>query len=446
MNHATRRQPIQISGIEATVCENPVIDEKYYEIPHPSGLMLYVIPKKLSTAYALFATRYGSIDYRFRTSSDRAYTEVPDGIAHFLEHKMFEYEDGEDAMIRLARIGANANAYTSFDMTAYLFSCTERFDEALDILLDFVTHPYFPQSSVERERSIIAQEIGMGRDNPYRALTFGMLKAMYEKHKVRLEIAGSVESIAEIDSDMLYRCYHTFYHLNNMALCVCGDVSPEQVIASADRILVSRPPQQIDSVSVSEPEQVFRERFTVHMQVSKPQFQIGIKDTAISPIPEERMKKSAAFSILEKLLFGAASPFYRALYEEGAITGEFGCWSEHNKSFSFMSIGNESDNPEDVYRRFRAYIEQTKKTGLDRDDFERCRRVLYAQLIKSFDSTEDIANNFLEYIFDDCDMLVFADLVNRLTFEETEAIFRELYRDGHYTLAVVYPLTHSEAQ
>ncbi len=441
MKHATTETNTEvICGLPVTVKRSLTVNETYYTIHHPSGLDIYVIPKQLSTAYALFATRYGSIDYKFRVSPDEPFTTVPDGIAHFLEHKMFVTEDREDALVKMARIGADSNAYTSFDITAYLFSCTDRFEEALDLLLDFVTHPYFPEDSVEHEKDIIGQEIEMGNDNPYQALSFGMLQSMYEKHRVRNEIAGSAASIAEIHADLLYRCYHTFYNLHNMALCISGNVTLEQVIASANRILKPQPAQTIESFSEPENENVFRDRFLRKMQVSKPQFQIGIKDVHISSNPAERMKKSAAFSILENLLFGNASPFFSRLYEAGLITGPFGCWSEHNRSFSFISFGNESDNPEAVYEQFVSYIDHLQNQGIDPSDFERCRRVLYAQLVKSFDSTEDIANNFLDYVFDDCDIFDFADVVADITTDDVEAVLCDVFRPGHYTLAVIAPL------
>lgn len=420
--------------------ENAFLGEKYYYTKHASGLDIYIFPKDLTTSYALFATRYGSIDNKFKLKSDDEYTVVPDGIAHFLEHKMFENENGEDTFIRYARTGASANAYTSFNMTAYLFSCTERFYDSLEILLDFVSNPYFTPETVEKEQGIIAQEIRMGEDNPGRCIIFDLLKALYEKHTVRLEIAGSVESIGEITADVLYKCYNAFYNLHNMSLCVCGDVSVEKTLETADRLLKPQPDFDVRSFYEPEKREVAKPYATRKMQVAKPLFNIGIKDTGISADPNERMKKNALISVLNDILFGRAGDFFNELYTEGLISDSFGYWAEHNKSFSFISVSGESDDPDEVYARFKKYIVSKLENGLDHDDFIRCKRVLYSNFIKGFDSTDSIANNFLNYIFDDGDMLDFADIINDITYPDITETFRSMFREECFALATIYPL------
>ena len=419
---------------------NALLGEKYYHIKHESGLDIYVFPKKMASSYALFGTKYGSVDCRFKKASDSEFIEVPDGIAHFLEHKMFENENGEDTFARFAKTGAQANAYTSFGMTAYLFSATDRVYESLDILLDFVTHPYFTKETVEKEQGIIAQEIKMCEDNPGRALTFGMLQSMYKEHNVRIEIAGTVESIARITPELLYSCYNTFYNLNNMALCVCGDVEVEKVLESADRILKKSEPFDVISEAKPEPPEVSEKRRCYRMQVSMPLFSIGIKDVDISSDPNERMKKSAAMSVISDMLFGKSSPFYNELYDEGIISGSLDPWASHNKSYSFMSISGESKDPELVYKRFVDTVNKTKAVGLSREDFERCKRVMYAGMVKSFDSTEEIANNFLDYVFDDGDVLDFTDFMGNLEYEYTNELFKSMFCDEYYTMTTVLPV------
>ena len=419
---------------------NELLGERYYYIKHRSGLDIYVFPKKMASTYALFGTRYGSVDCRFKKAGDADFIEVPDGIAHFLEHKMFENENGEDTFARFARTGAQANAYTSFGMTAYLFSATERVYESLDILLDFVTHPYFTEETVGKEQGIIAQEIRMCEDNPGRALTFGMLQSMYKDHNVRIEIAGTVDSIAQITPELLYSCYNTFYNLNNMALVVCGDVDVDSVLDCADRNLTVSEP--FDVVSEAKPEQaeVVEKRRSYRMQVSMPMFSIGVKDVAISSDPDERMKKSAAMSVISDMLFGKSSPFYNNLYDEGVISGSLDPWASHNKSYSFLSISGEAKDPEEVYDRFCEVVERTKLEGLDRKDFERCKRVMYAGMVKSFDSTEEIANNFLDYVFDDGDILDFTDFMGNLDYEYTNELFKEMFKEEYYTMTTVLPV------
>ncbi len=422
------------------VKENSFLNEKYYYIKHSSGLDIYVFPKELTTSYALFATRYGSIDNKFKLKGENEYTVVPDGIAHFLEHKMFENENGEDTFIRYAKTGASANAYTSFNMTAYLFSCTERFYESLEILLDFVSKPYFTPETVKKEQGIIAQEIRMGEDNPGRCLIFDLLKALYEKHNVRIEIAGTVESISEITADVLYKCYNAFYNLHNMALCVCGNVTVPETLEIADRVLRKQQDYDVQSVYENEKRSVAQAYHTRKMQVAKPLFNIGIKDINISADPHERMKSSAAISILNDMLFGRAGDLFNEIYTEGLISDSFGYWAEHNKSFSFISISGESDDPNEVYSRFKKYISLYLEEGPDKDDFERCKRVVYANFIKSFDSTDAIANNFLNFIFDDGDMLDFVDIIGEISYEDIVNTLHKMFNEECIALVTIFPL------
>ncbi|MBR4881728.1 MAG: insulinase family protein [Clostridia bacterium] len=417
-----------------------LLREKYYYIKHKSGLDIYVFPKKMASTYALFGTKYGSVDSRFKKADDHDFIEVPAGIAHFLEHKMFENEDGVDTFARFANTGAQANAYTSFGITAYLFSATERVYESLDILLDYVTHPYFTKENVDKEQGIIAQEIRMCEDNPGRALSFNLLKSMYSDHNIRIDIAGTVESIAEITPELLYSCYNTFYNLNNMALCVCGDVELDKVLESADRNLKTAEPFDVISEAKPEKPEVNEKYCTCKMQVSMPMFANGVKDVAISTDPTERMKKNAAISVISDMLFGKSSSFFNTMYDEGVISGSIDLWAEHNKSYSFITLSGEAPDPDAVYKRFLDLVEKTKQTGLDKEEFTRCKRVMYAGLVKSFDSTEEIANNFLGYVFDDGDILDFTDIMGNLDYDYTNELFRSMFRDEYYTLSTVYPI------
>lgn len=420
--------------------ENSRLNEIYHHIRHKSGLDIYVIPKDLTTYYALFATRYGSVDSRFRASDDQPFLTVPDGIAHFLEHKMFENENGEDTFARFARVGASANAYTSFRQTAYLFSCTDRFDESLEILLDNVTHPWFTEENVAKEQGIIGQEIDMYVDNANNRLMFGMLEAMYHHCKARVSIVGTKESIAQITPELLYSCYRTFYNLNNMALCVSGRVTPEQVIAVADRVLAEAEPFTAFSEQQIEPETVCTPRNSFRMQVAKPLFAIGIKDTHISSDPAARIKKNAAMYLLNSILFDSTGEFYYNLLKEGLVSPGMGWWYEHNRQYSFTSLSGESNDPETVFERFCAYVEKVKREGICEEDLSRCRRAMYAGFIKVFDSTDNIANTFLsDYVFADCDMLDYPDVIRSVTKEDLEELLADLFVPSHYTLTTVLP-------
>ena len=419
---------------------NDFLKEEYYEYTHESGLPVYVFPKKLSTSYALFATRYGSIDSRFRLAGDKEFTTVPDGIAHYLEHKMFENPNGEDTFERFARFGANANAYTSTNMTAYLFSCTSCFKENLEILLDFVTTPYFTSETVEKEQGIIAQEIRMYDDHPFRSMYQTLLESLYEKHNVRINVAGTVESISHITADILYECYRVFYNLSNMMLIVCGDVTVDEVNEVCDKVLKKQTPVDIIRDYPVEKADVYKPYAEKAMQVSKPLFGIGIKDIDIPSDGYERMKKYAEAEILNDVLFGKSGEFYNRLYEEGLLSSQFDVSWEINHSYSFYALFGESRDPKAVYDRFVSCVEGAKRNGISAEDFDRSKRALYASMVKCFDSTEDIANYFLNYKIDDGDLLDYVDVIKNVTIGDVTKLLNDAFRPEYYSMSVVNPL------
>ena len=425
------------------VFKSDLLCERYYRYTHKSGLDIYVFPKKLSSAYAIFGTHYGSIDNCFCLEGDSGVTTVPDGIAHFLEHKLFANEDESDSFERFSAYGADANAYTSFNKTAYLFSCTDNLESSLSELIEFVTHPYFTEESVKKEIGIIAQEIKMYDDSPGEACYFGMLEGLYAKHPIKKNICGTVASISEITPELLYECYRVFYSMSNMALIVCGDVDPDEIIRIADKLL----PASQNKVTIrrtfnkgDEPTEVSKKRVSKKMQVSKPIFNIGIKDTDIPDSAEDRLKKDAAMSILNEMLFSRAGELYSELFENGMVSPEMSYCYTINDSFAFNSIAGEADDPEAVLARILEYISEVSKKGLSRSDFERGKRVMYAEFVKEFDSTEAIANNLLSFVFDGADVFSYADIIRGVTFEDVESLFKTAFSDELFTLSVVYPL------
>lgn len=416
------------------------LGESYTKICHKSGLDIYIFPKKLTTTFAVFGTKYGSIDNRFRLKGDEKITEVPNGIAHFLEHKLFDNENGPDTFSRYAETGANANAFTSFDKTAYLFSCTENFKESLEILLDFVTKPYFTDKSVQKEQGIIGQEIKMGEDNPGRVLFFNLLEAMYESHPVQISIAGTVDSIAKIDAELLYKCYNTFYNLRNMVLCVCGDVEGDEVLSVCDKMLKEAPECEIERIFDKEPDGVKKSRISAKMQVSKPMFNIGIKDNRISDEPMERLRKAAGMAVLNEMLFSKSSKIYNELYDEGLISSAFDYGYSISESFAFNEMSGESSQPETVYGRIRDYIKEMQDNGLDKSEYERCKKVVYADFVKTFDSTEDIAYELMSYVFEGCDLFDYSLAVRELTFEYVCELLASMFDDSFFAMSTVYPV------
>ena len=422
--------------------ESELLNEKYHFFRHKSGLEVFVLKKEMTTSYAIIATRYGAINNKFKTNNDEEFTTVPDGIAHFLEHKLFECEDGSDAFEQFSNTGANANAYTTNTMTGYLFSCTENFYESLEHLLDFVTHPYFSEKSVQKEQGIIAQEIRMYDDNPGARMHKELMNALYVKNKIKIDVAGTVETIAEITADVLYKCYNTFYNLHNMTLVVCGNVDVEMVEAACDKILKASEGIIVtnDSEDEDEPSYVNQKRTSCQLDVSKPIFAIGIKDVDIPTDPYERLKKSVALEVLNEMLFSQSSSFYNELYEENLISQDLSASGEVSKHYSFGVVSSESSSPETVYSRFVEYIEKTKKDGLDKETFDLAKRTIYASTIKSFDSTEDIANNFVFNHFDGVDLLDTPNVIESVDIDYVTALLHNYFKEECYAMAVVNPI------
>ena len=420
------------------------LQEEYRKYRHPSGLDIYIFPKKMTSTYAIFGTKYGSIHNCFRVG-DGEFITVPDGIAHFLEHKLFTCEDGSDAFERFSDYGADANAYTSFNKTCYLFSCTDRLEESLGELIDFVTHPYFTEESVASEIGIISEEIRMYDDNPSDRCFYGMLEAMYEHHSIRRNICGSVESIAQITPALLYDCHRAFYRLSNMALVVCGDVEDTAVLEVANRYLPTAPMNAETVVCLNENEReartVYRPYVEQHMQVSKPLFNIGIKDTDIPSDGVARQKKDAAMAILNEMLFSRAGTLYNRLIEKDMISPGLSYGYSISESTAYNSIAGEAEDPKAVLSEIRQYLLQVSEDGLSMDDFIRGKRVMWAEFVKSFDSTDSIANNLFSFICEDCELLSYADLIEQVTFEAVEALFRSSFAEDAFALSVVFPLT-----
>lgn len=419
--------------------ESRALREYYYEIRHRSGLPIYVFPKKMYTAYAVVGVQYGALDNCFRLSQEAEPVRVPDGIAHFLEHKMFESEDGSDSFEQFARIGASANAFTSHDMTAYEFSCTEHFDEALPLLLKMVTHPYFTDENVQKEQGIIGQEIGMYDDNPQWQLFSTLMNLLYTADNVRINVCGTVSSIAAITPACLYRCYRTFYNLRNMALVICGDVDYPAVIATADSLLPDSESTKIERYFPAEPEEVAARRKTIRMNIGKPLFAIGIKDIRPACHGPEGVKRRIAFRMISELLFAVSGKLYNELYDAGLINADFSAEYEYTRTCGCFVIGGESDDPEEVYRRTMAAIREAKATPFLTEDFARIKRSMYADYIRGFDTIEGIANALLSDVFEGVDLFSVGDILAGITEEDVRNVLRDAFVEERCAMAVIEP-------
>ena len=424
------------------VFKSNILREEYRKYTHSCGLDIYIYPKKMSATYALFGTKYGSIHNTFRPEGTDEWITVPDGIAHFLEHKLFFNEDGSDSFERFSEYGADANAYTSFNKTAYLFSCTDSLDKSLGELIDFVTHPYFTDKSVAAEVGIISEEIKMYEDNPGDRCFYGMLGGLYKAHSIRRNICGDTESIRRVSAKTLYDCYNAFYTPSNMALIVCGDVCDEEILAIADAHLPAEP----YGIKVERANENSKESSTANkdyveakMQVAKPLFCIGFKDIEIPEDVEQRMKKDAVHSILDEMIFARAGKLYDSLFERGLISPAFSYGYTIAREFAYHSISGEADDPRLVLDEILMHLDKLQEEGLDESDFLRAKRVMYAETVKSFDSTENIANSLFSYVCEDAEMLASQDIIAGVTFSEVCAAFKNAFAKECMTLSVIAP-------
>lgn len=357
---------------------------------HKSGLTILVNEnRELSKAYAVYATNFGSVVNHFKVGEKEIC--LPDGIAHFLEHKMFENEEG-DAFANFGKVGGNANAFTDFDITAYLFSCTSGFQQNLEILLDFVKRPYFTNQSVAKEQGIIGQEIKMYEDHPGWRVSFNLLRALYQKNSVRIDIAGDTDSIAQITPELLYETYRAFYRPSNMVLCVSGNVGLSEVLEVADRVLEPETPApEITRIFEQEPEAVTQSFITQSLSVAKPIFAIGYKDNDLAH-GAELARRECAMEMLVNCIIGKASPLYNRLYDEGLINGSLSAGYVCSDSFAYLDIEGESDQPEKVFDAVKAEIARLRESGVPREAFERSKKLVYGRLIASANSPENIGN------------------------------------------------------
>lgn len=426
--------------MERTVIKSARLGQEMVKIKHPSGLTMLLCPMPgYSTAYATFTANVGSVDTGFKTQDDDAFVDVPEGIAHFLEHKMFENEDG-DAFAKYAKTGASANAYTSFDKTAYLFACTDRFEESLEILLDFVRRPYFTKESVQKEQGIIGQEIRMYDDDGEWRVQFNLLQALYHNHPVRIDIAGTVESIAEIDDQLLYRCYRTFYNLNNMVLCVAGNFDIDAVLRVADRVIKpDEKPIEIERRHVDEPESICKPLVEQKFAVAAPLFQFGFKGRGGNP--RDNLKNQILDEILAEIIAGDASPLYRRMYDAGIINSTFGSEIMAGRDYMCAIFSGESREPERVADEIKAEVARMRREGVDKKMFELCRRATYGRYIGMYTRTASVAGLMSAVYFAGMDdMYALLDIVANATLDQMNERLQIAFNPEKSALSIVRPL------
>ena len=413
------------------------IGEEVFRATLPNGLPVYIVPKKgFSRKYALFATRYGGMDMRFE--KDGQWLDTPAGIAHYLEHKMFDTQEG-NALQELAKNGAEPNAFTSNAITCYYFDATEKFYESLEILLSFVSVTYFTDESVQKEQGIIAQEIGMIEDNPEWQVYKQLMQALYHTSPARTPVAGSVESISHITAQTLYDCHKAFYTPANMCLVVVGDVKPERIIASANQILPAKSGPLIRRDYGAEEELTAAEHFvSAAMEVSMPTFLVGFKCP-----PQHGGEQQHRFTAIGELacdvLMGESSPLYARLYAEGLINGSFGAAFDLLPGASYVYAGGDSKDPQAVAEAILAEAQQLVSQGMDGDYYRRVVNANFGAALKALNSFESIAVSMAEGCFQGYDPYRFPEVYDSITVEDVLDFLRQNMTRDHMALSVITP-------
>ena len=411
------------------------IGESYIKAVHSSGLKIYILEKpQYTSSYAIFGTKYGSIDTQFSVNGEQI--SVPEGIAHFLEHKLFESEDG-DAFTKYAKTGAYANAFTSFDRTCYLFSCSDKFYENLDILLSFVQSPYFTEQTVNKEQGIIGQEIRMYDDSPAWRVMFNMLMNMYHNHPVRIDIAGTVESIAKIDYNLLYKCYNTFYNPSNMFICIAGNVDADKILKQIDSAIKQSEPLEIVRINEQEPETVVNSYTEQKLSVAQPMFCFGFKEKTEKP--ERTVKEKICTALLMELIAGETSPLYKKLVNNGLINDEFSFEHFNGHGYSALIFEGESSNPKRVAEEIKAEIQRLKEDGLDKKLFSAVRCGMYGNAIRLFNSVDGIAMQMVDCAMFDCGLFDDIKYLRAVTLDDVYKCLLTLDCDKT-VLSVINPL------
>lgn len=415
---------------------NELLNERFYDIDHPSGLKILVMPKEnYSSSYAIFATKYGSIDTMIQMN-DGTFKEIPEGTAHFLEHKLFESED-LDAFERFSKTGASANAYTSFERTGYLFSCSANFKKNLEILLDFVQNPYFTQATVEKEQGIIGQEIDMYKDVPDWEVMFNCLRTMYHNLPIRIDIAGTHESIAQITAETLYGCYDNFYNLHNMVLAVAGNVSVDEVIEVADKVLKPVEGRMAQRKLIDEPHEVIDSYVEEKLSVATPQFMFGFKENWDTP--ERTTKEEITMEILLDMISGQSSELYKRLFDGKLINNSFGYEYFTGFGYSCVLFAGESSNPKRVAQEIVAEIKKFRETGFEKSAFDRTKKKLYGRMIMGMNDVDGIANNMVVSYFAGEDVFADFEIYKTVTLDDVNELFAKALDEKYSVLSVINP-------
>lgn len=351
-------------------------------------------------------------------------------------------QKGKNSLDVLTELGADANAYTTNDHTAYLFSCTDNFYEALDELMDYVQNPYFTDENVEKEKGIISQEIMMYDDYPDWKVYMNAVQAMYSDFPIRIDTAGTVETISHIDKEVLYKCYNTFYNPSNMAMVVCGDFEPEAMLAEIKRRLLDiKASGEIKRIYPEEPEGIVKDYVEQDMEVSRPLYAIGIKDKPFEDFKnfskDDIVKKHIAIEILLNLIFGESSDLYKKLYNDGVIMSNPSMDYEFSRGYAFVLLSGQSKDPRKVYEEFKKAVNDIKEKGIVEEDFNRIKKTIYGDYIKEYNDVTDIARMFLSDYFKGINSFDYIEQIGSVNKDYTEQILNEVFAENKMVLSVI---------
>lgn len=416
-------------------------EELYYE-KLANGLDVYILPKRgFNKTYATFTTKYGSVDNHFIPLGKEEFVKVPDGIAHFLEHKLFEKEDG-DVFQQFSRQGASANAFTSFTRTAYLFSSTSNVELNLETLMDFVQEPYFTEKTVEKEKGIIGQEITMYDDNPDWRLYFGLIENLYQNHPVKIDIAGTIDSISHITKDMLYECYNTFYHPSNMLLFVVGPVDVVKIMNQIKENQAKKPFESQPEIKrrfEAEKKEANEGKKILEMNVQTPKCLLGIKALHHDQSGMEMLINELTTNVLLDMLFGKSSVNYEQLYNEGLIDDTFSYDYTQESGFGFAMIGGDTSNPEQLVARLKEMLFAIKNGGLTEEALLRTKKKKIGGFLRAVNSPEFIANQFTRYAFNEMNLFDVVPTLEKMTIDEVKRVANEFISEERLSVCQIMP-------
>ena len=420
------------------ITENLKIKEKLYIEKLENGLTVMIIPKaNTKKKYIMWGVNFGSIDNHFINSKTKEEIIIPDGVAHFLEDKMFEQKTGVNSLDALSAIGVDANAYTTNDYTTYLYECNDHFYEALDEFMDYVQNPYYTDENVEKEKGIIAQEIKMYDDHPFWQVYINAMKCLYKENPVRIDIAGDVDSIQEITKDTLYSCYNTFYTPSNMLMVVSGDFVPEELLKEIKKRIIKEDNNlEIQRIYPQEPEEINEKQKTVEMDVNNPLFVIAYKDKVLES-KKEMVKRHIAIEVLLYMLIGRSSKLYQKLYDNRLVTAQPDLDYEFSKEYAHVTISGQSNNPEELLKEFKEEVENLKKNGIEKEVFDRVKKKIYGNYVMEFNDVADISRMFMSDYFKGINSFDYIENYSTVTKEYSEEILNEVFNEEKQVLSIV---------